>query len=76
MLVVLDMSLVEEVKIHTERTDSGHLLRDGQRTTVCNMVAVETIEIVHLLLGNRIQNSMSEELMSFETAFGLSTVSV
>ena len=40
------------------------------------MIAVETIEIVHLLLGNCIQNSMSEELMSFETAFGLGTVCV
>ena len=34
VLVVLNMPVIQEVKIHTERTDSGHLLRDGQRTTI------------------------------------------
>ena len=76
VLVVLNPSIVQEVEIHTERTNTGHLLRDGQRTIVCYVGAVEAIELVHLLLGNRVENSMAEQLVSLKTALGLRAVSV
>jgi hypothetical protein len=76
MLVVLNPSIVQEVEIHTERANTSHLLRDGQWTINVDVIAVETIELVHPFVGNGIQNAMAEELVSLETTLGLRTVSV